>query len=138
VHVWIHDIIIIGMMMTSPLDWRNTTLRNVRFQMAAVLATGVPLGYLAAVGRFNPIPKADAAPPAGEASTAKPAEPSSATTAVCCDAANKGQLVARASHNARVAGAAQKDGKKPNILIIWGDDIGWFNPSCYHGGVKGY
>src|SRR5262249_33022357 len=28
--------------------------------------------------------------------------------------------------------------KKPNILIIWGDDIGWFNPSCYHGGVMGY
>jgi arylsulfatase len=28
--------------------------------------------------------------------------------------------------------------KVPNILIIWGDDIGWFNPSCYHGGVMGY
>ena len=28
--------------------------------------------------------------------------------------------------------------KKPNILIIWGDDIGWFNPSCYHNGVMGY
>jgi arylsulfatase len=28
--------------------------------------------------------------------------------------------------------------KKPNILIIWGDDIGWFNPSCYHGGIMGY
>src|SRR5258708_2220009 len=28
--------------------------------------------------------------------------------------------------------------KKHNILIIWGDDIGWFNPSCYHGGVMGY
>jgi arylsulfatase len=46
--------------------------------------------------------------------------------------------VALASHNARVAGAAQKDGKKLNILIIWGDDIGWFNPSCYHGGIIGY
>jgi arylsulfatase A-like enzyme len=22
---------------------------------------------------------------------------------------------------------------RPNILVIWGDDIGWFNPSCYHG-----
>jgi len=27
---------------------------------------------------------------------------------------------------------------KPNILIIWGDDIGWFNPSCYNNGVMGY
>ena len=34
--------------------------------------------------------------------------------------------------------AAQADAKKPNILIIWGDDIGWFNPSCYNGGVMGY
>ncbi|AGC43179.1 arylsulfatase [Myxococcus stipitatus DSM 14675] len=28
--------------------------------------------------------------------------------------------------------------KQPNILIIWGDDIGWFNPSCYHQGAMGY
>ena len=28
--------------------------------------------------------------------------------------------------------------KKPNILIIWGDDIGWFNPSCYNDGMMGY
>ena len=27
---------------------------------------------------------------------------------------------------------------KPNILIIWGDDIGWNNPSCYHRGMMGY
>ncbi len=27
---------------------------------------------------------------------------------------------------------------KPNILIIWGDDIGWFNPSAYHRGIMGY
>lgn len=30
------------------------------------------------------------------------------------------------------------DSKKPNILIIWGDDIGWNNPSCYHRGMMGY
>jgi arylsulfatase A-like enzyme len=29
-------------------------------------------------------------------------------------------------------------GKKPNILVIMGDDIGWFNPSCYHSGIMGY
>jgi arylsulfatase len=28
--------------------------------------------------------------------------------------------------------------KKPNILVIMGDDIGWFNPSCYNSGVMGY
>jgi len=28
--------------------------------------------------------------------------------------------------------------KKPNILVIFGDDIGWFNPSVYHRGMMGY
>ena len=28
--------------------------------------------------------------------------------------------------------------KKPNILIIWGDDIGWFNVSAYNLGLMGY
>ncbi len=27
---------------------------------------------------------------------------------------------------------------KPNILIIWGDDVGWNNPSAYHRGMMGY
>jgi len=28
--------------------------------------------------------------------------------------------------------------KKPNILFIMGDDIGWFNVSAYNMGVMGY
>ena len=27
---------------------------------------------------------------------------------------------------------------KPNILIIWGDDIGWFNLSANNNGIMGY
>ena len=33
---------------------------------------------------------------------------------------------------------APSTGKKPNILIIWGDDIGGFNISAYNQGVMGY
>ncbi len=33
---------------------------------------------------------------------------------------------------------AQTTGKKPNILIIWGDDIGIFNVSAYNQGMMGY
>src|SRR5262245_35523122 len=29
-------------------------------------------------------------------------------------------------------------GKKPNVLVIMGDDIGWYNPSIYHRGDMGY
>ena len=28
--------------------------------------------------------------------------------------------------------------KKPNILVIFGDDIGWFNVSPYNMGMMGY
>jgi len=34
--------------------------------------------------------------------------------------------------------AAQTASKKPNILVIWGDDIGWYNVSAYNLGVMGY
>ena len=30
---------------------------------------------------------------------------------------------------------AQAQDKKPNILFIMGDDIGWMQPSCYHRGL---
>ena len=33
--------------------------------------------------------------------------------------------------------AAQANTDKPNILVIWGDDIGWSNLSAYHRGMLG-
>ena len=41
----------------------TTMLRNTRVQMAAVLAAGALLGYLAASARLNPFQRADAADP---------------------------------------------------------------------------
>jgi arylsulfatase len=35
-------------------------------------------------------------------------------------------------------GAAQTVSKKPNILVIWGDDIGYWNISAYNQGMMGY
>src|SRR5262245_7582568 len=37
-----------------------------------------------------------------------------------------------------VAASAQTAGKKPNILVIWGDDIGAYNLSAYNLGTMGY
>ena len=34
--------------------------------------------------------------------------------------------------------AAPSTGRKPNILFIMGDDIGWFNVSAYNMGIMGY
>ena len=45
-------------------------------------------------------------------------------------------LVAPAFLGARQAAA--QDAKKPNIVIIWGDDIGESNISAYTNGLMGY
>ena len=36
------------------------------------------------------------------------------------------------------AQAAKPAAKKPNILVIWGDDIGYWNISAYNQGMMGY
>jgi arylsulfatase len=33
---------------------------------------------------------------------------------------------------------AQATAKPPNILVIWGDDVGWWNVSAYNQGMMGY
>src|SRR3954447_22489578 len=43
-------------------------------------------------------------------------------------------LMATAALFSAVASAQAQD-KKPNILFIMGDDIGWMQPSCYHRGL---
>ena len=37
-----------------------------------------------------------------------------------------------------VSSAPAPEKKLPNILVIWGDDIGWFNSSAYNRGMMGY
>ncbi len=47
-------------------------------------------------------------------------------------------MLALASFNQNVAAKSQASGKKPNICIIWGDDIGQSNVSAYSMGLMGY
>src|SRR5262245_40496858 len=86
---------------------------------AIALAVGAVGGWLVATGRLVPAGRAEAA---GEPPAVKPAD---APT----------QLVRAGQKEPAPAGGG---GKKPNILMIMGDDIGWFNPSCYHSGIMGY
>jgi arylsulfatase len=107
--------------------------RNPRFQMMAVLAIGLLGGYLAASGRFQFPLRAEAAPPATTAPT---------TTAPCCDGADRGLLLARADVPVAaalpLAAGQPAGGKTPNILVIFGDDIGQTNISAYSFGMMGY
>src|SRR6186713_1535874 len=47
-------------------------------------------------------------------------------------------MAKRAAGKGPESGNGNGRAKKPNILIIWGDDIGWFNISAYNHGVMGY
>jgi arylsulfatase len=99
---------------------------------AALVAVGAIFGWAVASGHLDVSRKAAAsvertqpadaaAPAAGGEAGLKPAE-----------------LALIVAHNEKVAVNAQKDGKKPNICIIWGDDIGQSNISAYSHGVMGY
>jgi arylsulfatase len=100
-----------------------------KVHVIAVVAAGLgaALGYAAAAGHLYPFHEANAA-----------CSPGGSTPGSCCDRGNKGELLALATHNQNVAARAADSGKKPNILVLWGDDIGYWNISAYNRGMMGY
>ena len=105
--------------------------KNPKAQMALVLLVGLLAGYAAASGKLNLFSKGDARSP----------EQSSATSPLSADE-EKGKDeragVLLAAHNSAVQQKTAATGKKPNILVIWGDDIGYWNVSAYNRGMMGY
>src|SRR4051812_5381228 len=85
----------------------------------ACLTAGTLLGYAAASGKLNPFQKAKAAAPL-TGNTPKDGS--------CCDGDGRQQFIAAQDEK-------QKDVKKPNIVFIMGDDVGWFNIGAYHRGI---
>ncbi len=113
-------------------------IRRPRLETTAVLAGGILLGYLAASDRLNPFPNAQAAPWSVDGTRrAGLAEPGGNTApAACSEGVSTAALMALATPKAGGAGgSAQSSGKKPNIVFIMGDDIGWFNIGAYHQGI---
>jgi arylsulfatase len=111
-------------------------LKNSKIQTIAVLAIGALLGYAAASGKLRVWVNANAGPPQ-QAAVEKASSSAKAATLTCCsEGLSKGQLVAMADPRVTAAVAkAQANGKKPNILFIMGDDIGWFQIGAYHRGI---
>src|SRR6516162_905698 len=108
-------------------------LTQTRAQMIAALAVGGLLGYAAASGSFSTVRKASAEPPQPSA-TDKAACPAGGC---CSEGTARGQLVALANPRVKETfeHAEAQGGKKPNILFIMGDDVGWFNVGAYHRGI---
>jgi hypothetical protein len=102
------------------------TRKSTILQALALMAIGSLMGYAAAsADRFR---SAVAAQPPGDLS------PTAAVTQeTSCGAGNNGRgtLLALAEHTRTAAANAAQDGKKPNILVIFGEDIDLTNVSAY-------
>src|SRR5262249_54166603 len=101
--------------------------KNPKVQALLLVAAGALLGYGAATGNLRLNWAADAAPASSQAPLSRSVDTAPAERPGCC---GEGMLVAQAGKAQPNAG-----GKKPNILVIMGDDVGWFNIGAYHRGM---
>ncbi|MFO0899494.1 MAG: arylsulfatase [Pirellulales bacterium] len=96
---------------------------STRFQAMLFVALGSALGYVAAVSGNAPAQQSRAA---------------DATPVLARDAASEvaptQELLAQANTKTAQRRPAAP-GKKPNIVFIMGDDVGWFNVGAYHQGI---
>src|SRR5262245_28492337 len=93
--------------------------RRAKIQIIAVVLAAATLGYVAGTGQLASSPRADAAPET---------QPAARVESPPTQVVNAGQK----------ADQPVKDRKKPNILVIFGDDIGQSNVSAYTHGLMGY
>jgi arylsulfatase A-like enzyme len=110
--------------------WKST-----RFQAIVLVAVGALLGYAAASGKERWNWQAQAAPPEELSQPARSSPAELPPVDCCAEGSTKAELLALATHNRKVANYADTSGKKPNIVFIMGDDIGWFNIGAYHQGM---
>ena len=116
-------------------------MKKMTVQTLLVLVLGVGMGYVAAAGRFALTPTAMAATADDGARSGRTCEGSlsAATTGNCFRRAGRSAMLAMATTGVVTTSAcAAQAEKKPNILVIMGDDIGIWNLSTYHQGMMGY
>lgn len=104
-------------------------LRRLNLPVLVAPTVGTVVGWAAASGGLDSLLKAEQ----------KSAGPTTCPPGGSCENADRAAAVAAlAAHNETVSANLQKDGKKPNILVIFGDDIGQSNVSAYTHGLMGY
>ena len=111
-------------------------LKRSPFQAVGIMALGGLLGYAAATGQFSAPTRAEASSQTWESCRSDGIGPNT-----CSEAADRGLLLVSAEDPAvrqSATGQPGTDRKKPNILVIFGDDIGITNLSCYSDGIMGY
>jgi arylsulfatase len=98
-----------------------------------MVVMGSLIGYVAATAKRSQ-PAVASSTPADKCSRAAVSE----RTACCADDMGRGTLLALANRSGATTANAVQRGKKPNILVIFGDDIGQTNISAYSMGLMGY
>jgi arylsulfatase len=115
-------------------------LRRSNAWVAVIAALGVLLGYAAGTGKFDGFRQFSSAATTDErVDPTRSTPPGDQPPAGCCSGAKgKGVLLARADERTGSKAADDASGKKPNILVIFGDDIGIPQISAYTQGLMGY
>lgn len=111
-------------------------MKQTSLHTLAVLALGSALGWAAASGQWAAAPTARA----GSDTVSRPAESCAADNQSGCDQGRSRLIAMAALQKDQNSDAPTKaaSGKKPNILVIWGDDIGTWNISHNSRGMMGY
>src|SRR5262249_20229380 len=121
---------------------RRRMLKNTKAQAIVLVALGVLLGYAAASGNLEVSWPLLASSAEKQAAADIAPRPDGCPGAACCsEGVTHGQLLARAdTKDGQAADPKQPAaaGKKPNILVIFGDDIGIPQLSAYTQGLMGY
>ncbi len=110
--------------------------QSARLQGLFVLGLGALLGYIAASDRFIPAVWADTA-----AAKSGVAESEPASRPSCCALPSNPTELLLADASLEFAQAdtsrekSNSSSKKPNIIFIMADDVGWFNIGAYHRGI---
>ncbi len=121
--------------------------RNSIWSPVAMIIVGGMLGFAVASTEFRATIQAstptsgvevvrsvDVSPQANDSQTTTAVTPQ----ACCSNGLNRTDQLALASHNQLVAATLAQAGKQPNILVLWGDDVGISNLSAYSDGLMGY
>jgi arylsulfatase len=112
-----------------PFPRGHIMFRSSKWPLAAMLAIGAALGYAGAKGSLDFSRRAVASPADAPVITT-PGCPA------CCAAPSRANaLTAVKNYNEHLNTKVAQTGKKPNIVFIMGDDIGWFNIGAYHQGI---
>ena len=113
-----------------------------RMVTVALVGLGTVLGYLVATRQQSPQHWAHAIPASNHAAIsgqAIEANPAAQQRPDCCTQENpREELLLAMATQATAAQSARQTGGKPNIVVIFGDDIGQTNVSAYTMGLMGY